>query len=351
MKPTQKRSRRKRESRPDRSLPFEMETPQLIDNYGRPITYLRLAVTDRCNLRCAYCMPPEGIDFVRHDQILSFEEMARLVRIAVSLGIVKVRFTGGEPFVRRDFMQLLEMVRPIAGLTELHITSNGVAVREYVPQLKEIGISGINVSLDTLRPETFVRISKRDSLARVLASIEALLAAEIPVKINTVVLPGVNDDEIADLAGLAAKWPVTVRFIEQMPFNGGERGAIDGLEGFSVLEVLQRAFPEVAPLAKHSGTANLFRISGFAGDIGVINAYSRKFCSRCNKIRITPTGMLKTCLYDNGRLSFIAMLRAGAADVEIAEAIRSGVASRAKDGFAAEALNPAPKSSMAAIGG
>ena len=328
-----------------------METPQLIDNHGRPITYLRLAVTDRCNLRCTYCMPSEGIPFVRHDQVLSFEEMARLVRIAVYLGISKVRFTGGEPFVRRDFMQLLEMVRPIAGLAELHITSNGVAVRESVTRLKEIGISGINVSLDTLRPETFMHISRRDELPRVLSSIEALLAAAIPVKINSVVLPGINDDEIADLAGLAAKWPVTVRFIEQMPFNGEGRGVMDGRDGLSVPEILQQAYPEMEPLADHSGTANLYQIPGFQGRIGVINAYTRKFCYRCNKIRVTPTGMLKTCLYDNGRLSLLSMLRADAADDEIAEAIRRTVTSRARDGFVAEALNTAPKSSMAAIGG
>lgn len=328
-----------------------MEQPQLIDNHGRPITYLRLAVTDRCNLRCTYCMPSGGIDFVRHDHVLSFEEMARLVRIAVSLGIVKVRFTGGEPFARRDFMQLLEMVRPIAGLAELHITSNGVAVREYVPRLKEIGISGLNVSLDTLRPETFVRISRRDELPRVLASIEALLAAEIPVKINSVVLPGINDDEIADLAGLAARWQVQVRFIEQMPFNGEGREVLNGRDGGTVQEILQQTFPEITPLAKHSGTADFFRVPGFQGDIGVINAYSRRFCYRCNKIRITPTGMLKTCLYDNDRLSLLAMLRAGVADDEIVGAIRTSVASRARDGFEAEALHTAPKSSMAAIGG
>ncbi|MEJ2688439.1 MAG: GTP 3',8-cyclase MoaA [Deltaproteobacteria bacterium] len=328
-----------------------MNSRSLIDNHGRPITYLRLAVTDRCNLRCSYCMPPGGIPFVRHEEILSFEEMARLVGIAVSLGIVKVRFTGGEPFARRDFLKLLAMVRPIADLQELHITSNGVEVREFIPQLKKIGISGINVSLDTLRPETFVRISRRDELPRVLASIEALLAAEIPVKINSVVLPGINDDEIVDLAGLAARWPVTVRFIEQMPFNGEGRKVIDSNGDQSVLHILQKAFPDLTLQAKNSGTANLFRIPGFQGEIGVINAYSRQFCGRCNKIRITPTGILKTCLYDNGRLSLLALLRAGAGDEEIAAAIRRAVGSRARDGFAAEACNIAPKLSMAAIGG
>jgi molybdenum cofactor biosynthesis protein A len=329
-----------------------MMTPSpLIDNHGRQITYLRLSVTDRCNLCCSYCMPPEGIAFVRHDQVLAFEEMARLVRIAVSLGISKVRFTGGEPFARRDFVRLLEMVRPISGLGELHITSNGVEVRKFVRQLKEIGISGINISLDTLRPETFVHISRRDELHRVLASIEALLAAEIPLKINSVILPGINDDEIADLAGLAAKWPVTVRFIERMPFNGEGRGVSGGGDGRSVLEALHQGFQEMAPLANNSGTANLYRVPGFQGDIGIINAYSRQFCGRCNKIRITPTGMLKTCLYDNGRLSLLTLLRAGAGDGEIAEAIRRSVNSRSKDGFAAEAAHSSPKSSMSAIGG
>jgi len=328
-----------------------MNTPLLTDNHGRPITYLRLAVTDRCNLRCTYCMPQEGIAFVRHEQILSFEEIARLVRIAVSLGISKVRFTGGEPFARRDFIRLLEMARPIEGLAELHITSNGVLVEELVPPLKRIGISGINISLDTLRPETFTRIARRDELPWVLASIKALLAAAIPVKINSVVLPGVNETEIPHLASLACKWPVTVRFIEQMPFNGEGGGVAAGIPGRSVQEILLQHFPEMEPLARHSGTANLFRIPGFAGDIGVIDAYSRKFCHRCNKIRITPTGMLKSCLYDNGRLSLIDLLRSGASDDEIAAAIRRIVASRAKDGFAAEAAHSTPKSSMAVIGG
>lgn len=328
-----------------------MSTRPLIDNHGRAITYLRLAVTDRCNLRCSYCMPPEGIPFVRHEEILSFEEMARLVRIAVSLGIVKVRFTGGEPFARRDFMRLLEMVRPADGLAELHITSNGVAVRQFVPQLKNIGISGINISLDTLRPEIFRRISRRDELPRVLASIEALLAAKIPVKINSVVLPGINDNEIAELASLASRWPVTVRFIEQMPFNGEDRRVTGGRNGRPVPHILRKAFPGLTPLAKNSGTANLFRVPGFQGEIGVINAYSRQFCGRCNKIRITPTGILKTCLYDNGRLSLLAMLRTGAGNQEIAGAIRRTVTSRASNGLAAEACNTAPKLSMAAIGG
>jgi len=328
-----------------------MTPAPLIDNHGRQITYLRLSVTDRCNLRCSYCMPPEGIVFVRHDQILAFEEMARLVRIGVSLGISKVRFTGGEPFARRDFMRLLEMVQSISGLRELHITSNGVEAWKFVPQLKEIGISGINISLDTLRPETFVKISRRPELHRVLASIEALLAAEIPLKINAVILPEINDDEIADLAKLAAKWPVTVRFIERMPFNGDGRDISGGGDGRSLLVALQKNFPEMSPLANNSGTANLYQVPGFQGNIGIINAYSRQFCSRCNKIRITPTGILKTCLYDNGRLSLLSLLRAGAGDEEIAEAIRRGVTSRARDGFAAEATHSSPKSSMSAIGG
>ncbi len=209
---------------------------KLMDNYGRHISYLRMAITDRCNLRCQYCMPAEGVPFDGHDAILSYEEILRLLQIAASLGITKIRFTGGEPFARKDFIHLFEKTAAIPGIEEIHITSNGVSLAEHVNTLKDLGVSGINLSLDTLDPEKFLAITRRDYFSHVMNSIESVLAASIPLKINSVIQDGVNTDEIVDLARLAENKPVTVRFIEQMPFNGVDRrlGLFGMDRGFSM---------------------------------------------------------------------------------------------------------------------
>ena len=325
---------------------------KLIDNYGRHISYLRIAVTDRCNLRCQYCMPAEGIPFDGHDAILSYEEILRLLEIAASLGITKIRFTGGEPFARKDFMHLFEKTVAISGIEEIHITSNGVSLAEHVQTLRDLGVSGINLSLDTLDSKRFFAITRRDYFSHVMNSIESVLTASIPLKINSVIQDGFNTDEIVDLARLAENKPVTVRFIEQMPFNGSGQKVGVVWDGQRIFDELQKAWPAINRVACNSGTAKLFAVANFEGMLGIINAHSRQFCTTCNKIRITPTGMLKTCLYDNGVIDVKAMLRDKKDDRSLKNAIVSSINNRFINGHEAQARSSNGKEpSMATIGG
>lgn len=326
-------------------------TPGLVDNHGRRITYLRLAITDRCNLRCRYCMPEGGVDFVPHHEILSFEELERLVRLLAALGVSKVRITGGEPLVRHDCLALLKALKEIDAVRSLHITTNGVVTAGFLDQLMDLGLAGLNLSLDTLDRQRFWRISRRDFLPRVLSTLEGCLARRLALKINSVVLDDTSDEEILSLTAIARQHPVSVRFIEKMPFSG-RRGA-----GISVRlplrERLLALFPEQLPLAAETPTtACLYAIPGFAGTIGIIEGNSRRFCATCNKLRITPRGMLKACLYDNGVLDLRAMLRGGASDSEIQQAITACVHNRFANGHETQAFcQRETEQSMAGIGG
>ncbi len=324
----------------------------LIDNFGRPITYLRLAVTDRCNLRCTYCMPPEGISLLPREQVATFEELERLVRIFVELGISKVRITGGEPFVRKDLLPFLEKIKKLPGLNSLHVTTNGVQTARFIPQLKKIGLNGLNLSLDTLRPERFYRIARREYFERVWETFRSALSYEIPLKINCVVQRGVNEDELAALASLARDYPVEVRFIEQMPFDGQKRPIHNPVQYSEIEASLKTAFPNLRKLPRTNGTARLFLIPGFKGHLGIIGGYSRCFCSACNRLRLTAAGILHTCLYNKNGVNLLQLLRAGASDGELRKTVFRMVTSRFANGQQAEAASPnAPQSSMASIGG
>jgi cyclic pyranopterin phosphate synthase len=324
----------------------------LVDGYGRTINYLRLAVTDRCNLRCRYCMPEEGITSTRAADLLTFEEIIRLVQAAASCGVRKLRFTGGEPFVRRDFMQLLEAVHAVPGIESIHITSNGVAVGEHIARLQELAIAGINLSLDSLKPDRFAHITRRNVFSRVRQTLDGLLLSDIPLKINVVVQQGINTDEIADLAALAKSHPITVRFIEQMPFNGKGTVVSSHWDSQRILAELVKTYPAIHRSMNDSGTARLYTIPGFAGSIGIIGAYSRQFCASCNKIRVTPQGLLKTCLYDNGSLDLRALLRDEATtESRLARALARAVDDKPKNGYIAEKNSQGSHASMASIGG
>lgn len=324
---------------------------KLIDNHGRHITYLRLAITDRCNLRCRYCRPPEGVPFIPHDDILSYEEMARLVTIFASLGIRKVRVTGGEPFSRRGVMPLLKRLHDIDGIDSLHVTTNGVKTARYLDELKEIGIAGINLSLDTLDPKRFWQITRRDFLAGVLDTLHGALARDIPLKVNSVVLADTSDQELLSLATLAKNHPITLRFIERMPFSGTTR--VEQIINGDLLSRLQHIFPALAEKqTSQPTTARIFSIPGFIGKLGLIQGYSRLFCQTCNKVRITPTGMLKTCLYDNGALDLRELVRSGKTAGEIGREITDCINGRFVNGRAAEkACGQTKEPSMSVIGG
>ena len=328
----------------------------LYDNHGRPINYLRLAVTDRCNLRCFYCMPAEGIAYVPKQQLLSYEEMERLVRVLADMGISKVRITGGEPFVRRDLVPFLRRIRAIRGIEELHITTNGVLTRPYVGELKALGISSVNLSLDTLDRERFQKITRRDCYEPVIDCFHQLLDAGIPTKINTVVMEGRNTEDIVPLAELTRTYPVSVRFIEEMPFNGeGNHYPLLVWTHRKIVDALKNRYPDLEkiPDAPYATSYN-YRIPGHQGTVGVIAAFSRTFCGTCNRIRLTAQGTLKTCLYDHGVLDIRQLLRRGASDEQLQEVFLRTFAQRAKDGFEAErhreAATPVSES-MSTIGG
>lgn len=329
---------------------------QIIDNHGRPITYLRLAVTDRCNLRCFYCMPEEGIEYLPKQQLLSYEEMERLLRVLAGMGVSKVRITGGEPFLRKELMAFLRRVKAIAGIEEIHITTNGVLTLPHVPELKELGITSINLSLDSLDRDRFLRITRRDELHQVLATFHALLHYQIPVKINAVVMEGQNTEDIVPLARLAEQYPVAVRFIEEMPFNGvGNNHPVLTWNYRRILQELRSAFPGLQQTDKELyATADNFVIPGHAGSLGIIAAYSRTFCGTCNRIRITAQGGLKTCLYGNDVLNTRTLMRSGDSDEALAAALLDAFGRRAKNGYEAEAnsrLIMPGFASMSTIGG
>ncbi len=327
---------------------MHLDSP-LVDGHNRPINYLRLAVTDRCNLRCAYCMPPAGIRVLPHQELLSFEEILRLVALFTRLGIGKVRITGGEPFVRRDLPDLLAALRKLAGLEQLHITTNGVLTGNYLETLQKINISGINLSIDTFRTDRFREITRRDQLPAVLATLRLCLAQGVPLKINTVVQPG-NLAELGEIARLAKAHPVEVRFIEPMPFNGGRIFTATQPQEAAIREILQKELPPMTRILGRQGTAALYEVQGFRGRIGVIAGYSRQFCGHCNKIRLTPDGGLKTCLYGKPVLNLKELLRTGCDDGEIVRSIHAAVAAKPLNGMEA-AAKEGVTDSMATIGG
>ena len=323
----------------------------LKDNFGRIINYLRFSVTDRCNLRCLYCMPDEGIPSVSHKEILTYEEALKLIKIFCELGINKVRFTGGEPFVRKGFIDFLESIAKSYTALSIYITTNGVLTFPYLSELKKIGIKGINLSLDTLNEEKFKLISKRDFLKDILTSLNEMFRLEIPVKINTVVIKDFNTDELTAIAAIAKDKSIEVRFIEQMPFNG-KSNSIKFISAREILNILQEAYTGMVNLPCNNSTADLFSIPGFKGKIGIIGSYSRTFCNSCNRIRITPTGILKTCLYDNSSLNLRDMLRTNYSNTDIKEAIINNINEKFNNGFESEnASRLSIKNSMAIIGG
>lgn len=328
----------------------------LFDNHGRPINYLRLAVTDRCNLRCFYCMPEEGIRYIPKKDLLTFEEIERLVRITASLGITKLRITGGEPFVRTDMMQLLNRVTDIPGIRDVHLTTNGVLTAPHVPALKKLGIASVNLSLDTLDRDRFKVIARRDEFDRVMKTFHALLDHEIPVKINAVVMEDRNIDDILPLVELTRSHNVSVRFIEEMPFNGeGSHYPTLKWTHRRILEHIQSGFSNIARISDPPhATAVHYKVPGHIGDVGIIAAFSRTFCGSCNRIRLTAQGVLKTCLYDNGVMNVKQLLRSGATDEEISASIVGAIGKRAKDGFDAESRRGTAEGvheSMSTIGG
>ena len=293
------------------------------DLFHRNIDYLRISVTDRCNFRCTYCMPKGGFVPMNHSEILTYEEIERLCRVFVSLGIHKIKLTGGEPLVRKGFVSLVERIHKIEGISKVTMTTNGSLLGDYVEELKMAGLDGVNISLDTLKPDVFTRITGVDYLQKVLDAIQASLRAGIPsVKINCVPMRGTNEEEIAAIAALAKDVPVEVRFIEMMPIGKGrDFHEITEEDMRRQLEAVYGPM-KAEPRKLGNGPAVYFKPEGFVGHIGFISAISHKFCGSCNRIRLTSDGILKPCLQYAGYVNLRDQMRNKATDEELAEVIR-----------------------------
>jgi cyclic pyranopterin phosphate synthase len=327
----------------------------LFDNHGRIINYLRLAVTDRCNLRCHYCMPEHGLEWLSRSELLTFEEMLRLCALLVRLGVNKIRITGGEPFVRKDMMKFLAALSRLDGLRQITLTTNGVATAPLVPEFKKLGVRSVNLSLDTLDRERFFQIARRDELPKVLETMDALLRHDIKVKINAVVMDGQNTQDIIPLTKMTKGLPVDLRFIEEMPFNGGDHDAARPLwDHRRILDTLRAEWPDLEKIPDPPFSTSMnYQIPEHRGKVGIIAAWSRTFCGTCNRIRVTPQGVLKTCLYDHGVLNLRDLMREGLSDTELTDHLLYAFNHRHKNGWEAEeARRGVPvEESMATIGG
>jgi cyclic pyranopterin phosphate synthase len=299
-------------------------------------------------------MPHDGLDWLPKKELMSYEEMLRICSLLAKLGIDKVRITGGEPFVRKDLIVFLESLIQTKGIKEVSITTNGVLTAPYIPQLKKLGIHNINLSLDTLDRDRFFSITRRDELPSVLDTFNKLLENNMNVKLNAVVMDGKNTEDIIPLVRLTKDLPISVRFIEEMPFNG-EGHQYSGIQWnyLRILEEIKNHFPGIEKRKDPpSSTSFNYSIPGHKGSVGMIAAYTRSFCGACNRIRITPQGNLKTCLYDNGVLNIKELMRDGFTDEEIKQSLEKVLHKRAANGWEAEknfSENIHP--SMAAIGG
>lgn len=290
------------------------------DDFGRIIDYLRISLTDRCNFRCRYCMPSEGVDMLNHNDILTFEELIRLTEISVGLGVSKVRLTGGEPLVRKGITSFIRRLSSIEGIDNISMTTNGSLLEDLADELKNSGLNRLNISLDTVDREKFHRITRTDGLDKVLKGISAAKKAGFyPIKLNTVAVRGINDDEILDLAEYAAREGLILRFIEQMPFTADDQTTF--MPAAEVLKILNRRYGSARELVDEnrlisagSGPAALYRFNNEGLTVGFITPVSNHFCSSCNRLRITADGKLKPCLLSEEEIDLKSILRNGSSD-------------------------------------
>lgn len=301
----------------------------VMDNFGRQIEYLRVSLTDRCNLRCVYCMPAEGVPYDDLDNILSYDEIERVVRALAGAGLKKVRLTGGEPLVRKNVPELAARLTAIPGIREVTLTTNGILLPRDARALRAAGVNRVNISMDTLREDRFEEIARRPEARRAWEGVEAALEAGFdPIKLNCVVMRGVNDDEIVEMAQLTVDRPLSVRFLEYMPIGmvSPPQWKARYVSNEDVVARLQEAYPSLVPLDDdRSSTSRNFRIPGARGTVGVINPISHRFCDACNRLRLTANGRLVPCLADNYEYDLMSPLRAGCTDSEILDHAREAL--------------------------
>ncbi len=331
-----------------------------LDSFGRPISYLRISVTDRCNFRCVYCMPPEGVPQQSHEEILRYEEIARVAEAGAALGISKVRITGGEPLVRERLPDLVAMLARIPGIDDLSLTTNGSLLERYAQDLARAGLQRVNISLDTLRPDRFRGISRLGRLEDVLRGIEAAESVGLtPLKLNMVVMRGLNDDEVVDFAQLTLGRDWCVRFIEMMPVGAWQRASGDQWEEefVSLDEVRAQIEEELGELElvgegeiTSGGPARHWRLRGARGTLGFITPVSAHFCPSCNRVRLTADGRLRPCLLSDLEFDLRALLREGASIIELKALLTEAIAAKPEQHHLAESLIP-EKRTMSQIGG
>ena len=310
------------------SVTVDLTHEPLSDGFRRPITYLRVSVTDKCNLRCVYCMPEGGLPWLPRDDILTYEEILDVVRAAASVGVRSIRLTGGEPLVRRDLHRLVAAVASVPGIDDVALSTNGLLLEEQLPALAAAGLHRINVSLDTLRPDRFEAIARRPGLERVLRGIDAALALGLqPLKLNCVVMRGSNDDEVVAFADLTRDRAVFVRFIEVMPvLENLEMHADTYVSSDEILErIASHAALKPAPGPAGNGPARYFAFDGARGAVGVISPLSHDYCERCNRVRLTADGRLRLCLFGDHAVDLRGPLRAGASTAELAGLLRASM--------------------------
>ncbi len=296
----------------------------LIDNFNRVINYLRISITDRCNLRCKYCVN-ENLKFNPHDEILRYEEIIRLVRLGAELGFKKVRLTGGEPLIRKGIEYLLNEISHTKGIEDLALTTNGVFLGEKINELKQAGLKRVNISLDSLKRDRYEYITGVDAIDKVFKGIEMAIREGLhPIKINTVIIKGFNDDEIIDFASLAEKWAIHIRFIEFMPFGDPELWGPSKIVSSKEVEDIIRTVYELEPTEnRHKGPARMFKLKGGKGEIGFISPVSTHICSECNRIRLTSDGNIMPCLFSDIKYDVKRLLRANASDEEVKAFIKN----------------------------
>ncbi|MDR2500852.1 MAG: GTP 3',8-cyclase MoaA [Treponema sp.] len=327
----------------------------MLDALGRTIDYLRVSVTDRCNLRCIYCMPSSGVEWKPHETILSFEETLRIVRLLAELGVRNIKITGGEPLVRKGVAGFIRTLRNIPGIAGITLTTNGILLDRYLDALRDGGIHGVNISLDALDPQVFHRITRRRGLAAIFQGMDRALASGIRVKINCVPLRGVNDRHLIPLASLAEQRPIAVRFIELMPLGAGE--GLEPVPGAQVKALLEERFGPLRELppgearSAGNGPARYYAVPGFTGTIGLINPISDGFCETCNRLRLSAEGVLKPCLAHDLGLDLRSLIRSGASDRETLRAMTALIAQKPKGHTFAAPLERAVRQGMYTIGG
>ena len=308
---------------------IDLDRIRLADTFNRPIDYLRVSVTDKCNLRCVYCMPEDGLKWLQREAILTYEEIVQIVRAAASVGVRAIRLTGGEPLVRRNLDRLIAAIAAIGGIEDIALSTNGLLLAEQLPALRAAGLRRVNVSLDTLRDDRFQEIARRPGLEAVMRGIDAAIDAGMhPVKINCVVMRGQNEDEIAAFAELTRERAVFVRFIEVMPVHENlelQRNAYVGSD--EILERM-RSLGAIEPVAgpPGNGPARYFAYRNAAGAVGVISPLSHDYCDRCNRVRLTADGRLRLCLFGDQHVDLRSPLRAGAGTEDLAAILRSAMA-------------------------